>query len=199
MTGQGVREQKKILRNKFRILRDGIPKEKIAENSRKIWERFFQTECYCRAERIIFYLNIKSEVETIPYLDQVLRDGKKVAVPRCDIAEKKMDMYEIAGCNMLVKGAYGILEPDLMNMSGGAISISEWGKNDVVIVPALAFDRQGFRLGYGAGYYDRFLNGKNVTSAGFAFADCVCESLPHERTDKKVSCLITETGCEFFD
>ncbi len=195
MAEHDTRVRKHALREHYRILRDALSKQQRTVNSRKIWECFFETEWYRRSERIAFYLNFRSEVETLPYLEQVLRDGKRVAVPLCDTDDKSMDMYEISDCSMLARGAYGILAPDTARIQD-CVSVSDWEREDIVLVPALAFDRQGYRLGYGAGYYDRFLSGKNLTPVGFAYSCCVCDRLPHEQTDQRVSCLITETGCE---
>lgn len=186
-----IREEKRLLRKKYSALRDKLTKQEIAENSKKIWEYFLSEELYHHAERIIFYLNFRSEVETLPYLEQVFRDKKHVMVPYCITAEHQMEIYEITDTSQLRPGAYGILEPDIKQAS----FISEQNEADIILVPALAFDKSGYRLGYGAGYYDRFLDGNSISAVGFAFSCCVCESLPHEQKDKSVNYLITENGC----
>lgn len=197
MMEQELSRQKSALRERYRKIRDALPREQINADSQKIWKLFFKSPQYQSAERIAFYLNFRSEVETLPYLEQVMNEGKRVAVPLCSAEESRMQMYEIPNRSVLTQGKYGILEPDLaQNRKDTAVLVTEWNPKDVVLVPALAFDRLGYRLGYGAGYYDRFLYDKDVTSVGLAFSCCVCECLPHEQTDQRVSFLITETGCE---
>lgn len=197
MTEQELSRQKSVLRERYRKIRDALPREQINADSQEIWKLFFKSPQYQRAERIAFYLNFRSEVETLPYLERVMNEGKRVAVPLCSVEENRMQMYEIPNRSVLTQGKYGILEPNLaQNRKENVSPVTEWKQNDIVLVPALAFDRLGYRLGYGAGYYDRFLCDKDVTSVGLAFSCCVCECLPHEQTDQRVSFLITETGCE---
>ena len=114
-------------------------------------------------------------------IERILKDGKRLIVPKCNTKERVMELYEITSLNQLVIGAYNIPEPS------GAARRVERDEVCLAVVPALAFDRSGARLGYGGGYYDKFLSGFCGYSVGLAYPQCMADELPYEEFDCRVS------------
>ena len=178
------REEKALLRKKWSNIRNNI--ENREQKSREICKNALRHPAVLKAETVFVYISFKSEPDTKFFIDELLRQNKRVAVPLCDVKTHTMEAVLLEDINGLKTGAYGILEPD---KTWQRISKSEI---DVIIVPALAFDKDGYRLGYGAGYYDRFLKGFGGYAIGFAFSDCIAGRLPREKTDMKIDEIITE-------
>lgn len=120
----------------------------IEEKSDALREKFLQSELYRQATAIYGYLPYNQEVRTVPMLEQALRDGKRVAVPKV-IGEDMVFIY-LEDFSQVEKGYAGILEP----IADGPIARDQ---DALVLMPGLAFDPQGHRIGYGGGFYDRFL------------------------------------------
>lgn len=180
-----LKQTKTELRQEWKEVRRAIPER--PEKNRRIRENFLTCSALKQAKSVFLYLSFGDEVETIPILEELFARGIRVLVPRCHRSAKRMDAVEITAFSQVNPGTYGILEPD---PHLPAVSPAEI---DVAVVPALAFDQDGFRLGYGGGYYDRFLAEFSGVSVGLAFSDCVTERLPREPFDKPVDTIITET------
>src|SRR5215218_6688898 len=145
--------------------------------------------CYAAARAIHCYLPMRSEVDTRPLIADALAHGKRVAVPIVvrKAAELAHAWLDSLAADTLTPGAFGTFNPrDLRPAAPG-----DW---ELVIVPLLAFDRRGYRLGYGKGYYDRLLAGSPVTSIGVAFAAQEIDMLPAEAHDIALDWIVTE--CE---
>lgn len=141
---------------------------------------------YQKAACVLLYLSIGHEVDTYQLIEQAFSDGKRVCVPRC-YTEGIMDAVEISSLSELNPGMYGILEPDVNAPAFDA------GQLDLILVPAMAFDRARNRLGRGAGYYDRFLErAEQAVTVGVCRSTRLFDCVPHEPHDKKVDILITE-------
>ena len=171
---------KKELRAYFKEIRKNI-KEKD-EKSLIITEKFLNTEIYKNSKTIMLYYPLSDEVNTLFLFERAKKDGKKIVFPKT-ITETR-ELIPVLYTNGFVKGAYNIFEPL------GEIFPKEC--IDVVIVPALSADSNNFRLGYGGGYYDRFLEdfkGKKVT---FLFGELKTDKLPTEETDIKTDIVITD-------
>ena len=140
---------------------------------------------YKTAKTIFIYVSYGSEVETQKLLEIMLKDKKQICVPLCDVDTHTMQAVKINDMSLLKKGAYGILEPDI---TSGVFAPDEI---DLAIVPAISFDKRGMRLGYGAGYYDRFLADFKGVSIGLAFSELIYEELPVCEFDKPVDKIIT--------
>ncbi|MBQ8683343.1 MAG: 5-formyltetrahydrofolate cyclo-ligase [Clostridia bacterium] len=182
-----IRPIKTELRQKYRSLRQAMPQEikdqrdeAIAVQVRQLWQ-------YQRNEVLLVYVSTAIEVDTHRIIRQALADGKRVAVPRCVPDTRNMEFYYIHSMEELEPGAFGVLEPHpdeahLYHESDGGLCI----------VPAFSYDWQGFRLGYGKGYYDRFLSRFEGNMVGICYSDCVQRTLPHGRYDRPVELLVTE-------
>jgi 5-formyltetrahydrofolate cyclo-ligase len=110
---------------------------------------------------------------------------KRVALPRCE-GDGKMNFYYINSVNDLKKGAYGIQEPN------EKCALFEGRDSALCIVPALSYDKHGHRLGYGGGYYDRFLSKFSGKTVGICYEENICDSLMHGKYDRPVTLIVTE-------
>jgi 5-formyltetrahydrofolate cyclo-ligase len=186
---------KKIARKKFKLLRMRLSIEEVMTRSEQIKKRLFGLPEFAKAKTIAFYVAKKGsgEVETEGMIKESLVAGKRVLVPVVDKAARKILFSELRDYDSeLAPGAFGILEPK--PSCRRLVSIRE---SDLVIVPALAFDLKGHRLGHGGGYYDRLL--RELASAkpstpfvGLAYEMQVVDSLPKTLWDVPVNILVTE-------
>lgn len=176
---------KKELRSHFRFVR-----KNMSEKDRKdldILNRLKESSIYSQSKTFFVYVSSEIEVDTRRLIKGLLDDRKTVAVPLCDTDNCLMDFYEIRTFSELSEGAYGILEPDCTVCRKAAFD-----ENTVCIVPGLSFDKNGYRLGFGKGYYDRFLSHFSGTSIGLCYEECMCEKLICDKHDKRVSAVVTE-------
>ena len=143
---------------------------------------------YKDADVILLYFPTRSEPDISPLADIARRDGKKIAFPISVTKDCTLDFRFISSPDELEIGAYGIREPradaERATLSGRTLCI----------VPALAVDADGYRLGYGKGYYDRFLSAFKGSAVVAIHSSLVCERLPRNDTDIPVKTIITETG-----
>ena len=139
---------KKQLRSEIRARKRAMTEEEIQEKSRLLTEKFLATDAYRNARTIYGYLPYNQEVRTVPLLEQALRDGKRVAVPKVYGEEMKFILME--DLSRVEKGYAGIPEP----IADGPVAEDETA---LVLMPGLAFDPRGHRIGYGGGFYDKFL------------------------------------------
>lgn len=139
---------KKELRRSIRERKRAMTSEEIVSRSQMLGLLFRQSEAYKNAKTIYGYLPYNQEVRTVPMLEQALRDGKRVAVPKCYGDEMKFIFME--DLSKVEKGYAGIPEP----IADGPVADDETA---LVLMPGLAFDPQGHRIGYGGGFYDKFL------------------------------------------
>lgn len=182
--------EKKELRKKFLQIRNSIDDNARLCMSREITERLIKNDEYINASAVFVYVSVGSEVDTHFLLARILKDGKHLIVPKCNTKERVMELYEITSLNQLDIGAYNIPEPSEAAVHSGTARRVEREAVCLAVVPALAFDRYGMRLGYGGGYYDRFLNGFPGYAVGFAYPQCMADKLPNEEFDCKVNEVI---------
>lgn len=139
---------KKTLRSRIRERKRAMTEYQIREKSERLAQLFYASDAYKTAETIYGYLPYNQEVRTVPMLEQALRDGKKVAVPKCYGDE--MRFIYMDDLSKVEKGYANIPEP----IADGPVADDGTA---LVLMPGLAFDSQGHRIGYGGGFYDRFL------------------------------------------
>ena len=136
------------LRREIRARKRAMTEAEIEERSAKLAQLFFASEAYQNAKTIYGYLPYNQEVRTVPMLERALKDGKKVAVPK--VYGEEMKFLYLDDLNAVAKGYAGIPEPI-------ADEPVAQDKTALVLMPGLAFDPQGHRIGYGGGFYDKFL------------------------------------------
>ena len=153
-----------------------------------------EQEVFRRANTIFCYVAMPYELDTKPLIALAKAAGKRVVYPVC-MPEYQMLCLEPRDDTAWRPGKFGILEPDPERSF-----VVEQQKIDLIIVPGLAFDRRGNRLGQGGGYYDRFLaKTKNACFIGFCYEEQVLETVPVSEFDIPLHGLATETGVMFFD
>ncbi|MBR6514443.1 MAG: 5-formyltetrahydrofolate cyclo-ligase [Clostridia bacterium] len=187
-----LRERKNQIREKFKDFRKAMdPALKSAYDS-KICHRFMSLASYRFADALLLYAPLTGEIDIMPIAQDALKRGKTVAFPRCNPNEHTMTYYIVSSLDQLKEGSYGIREPDPSLPVYDPLKRK--GENSVCFVPALAFDRLGYRIGYGKGYYDRYLSGFGGARMGVGYSACVVEQLPRGRYDTAVDFLVTEKG-----
>ena len=140
---------------------------------------------YQQAQTIFCYVSRESEVSTISILQDALKKGKTVAIPKC-IDKGVMEGFQITSLSDLKPGKYGILEPSKTSPQIEAKTV------DLCIVPCLSCSTDGKRLGYGGGYYDRYLKKGEFTKIALCRSQLMLEDIPVEPHDVKMDKVITE-------
>lgn len=185
---KNIREIKQDLRRRYRTYREALEPAQKVEMDAAVRRRLFRLPIY-RNNRVIFiYVSKPIEVDTIGIIQHALAHGKRVAVPRCTPGTYQMQFYFIRSLADLEPGMFGVLEPSAEHCQPVADL-----RHGLCVVPGLSFDAQGYRLGYGKGYYDRFLSSFGGQTAGICYRACVPWNLPHGYYDRPVDILITET------
>ena len=175
---------KSELRKKLRKIRDDLPRKEIC--SKKIAEALLSDDIFINADTILLYYSSGSEVSTIRLFEECVKERKTVAFPRCIDKNGTMDFFIVNDENDLEQGMYGIIAPKAHCEK----LIPE--KNALCIVPGISFDKTGYRLGYGKGYYDRYLSRFELISVGLCYDKLLSDTLPSDIYDKKVDYLITD-------
>lgn len=183
---KNIRELKSVLRQKYRAIRSSMTEEEKEVCSRKILARLTSLYQYRNAAVIITYVSKNPEVDTWQLIQRAFSDGKKVAVPKCR-ERHEMDFYLITSQDDLEIGAFGVFEPKPESCQ----RLCEFA-DCFCIVPGMAFDTAGYRLGYGGGYYDRFLSEFPGATAGLCYSKCVKWNLPKSCHDRPVNVLVTD-------
>jgi 5-formyltetrahydrofolate cyclo-ligase len=183
-------DERQRLRQQILRARDGLTAASRREKSGAVTQNFLSLREMQQWSTLFIYVNFRSEVETMQLIHQCLAQGIRVAVPLVDAKAVRMMPLLIKDPEQdLVSGYYDIPEPDPMKTKPvGA------GEIDAAIIPGSVFDMYGGRLGYGGGYYDRFLvnDAPRAKRIGFAFELQVVEKVPVEPHDQPLDILITE-------
>lgn len=194
MRSFGALARKDSLRAAFKQKRLALSPEERASIDAVIAERVSELPEFENAQLIACYLSIGAEVETRGIIERAWQEGKTVALPRCLPASRRMRWYALDSFDELKRHAFGMLEP--AENPAREVDLALRG-SALAIVPALAIDMQGFRLGYGGGYYDAFLADFPGVSIGLCREAQVVENLAalgaRERYDIPVDLVITET------
>lgn len=173
---------KKELRKQLLTKRRGLDENYRLQRDIRIYNKLMELPLIAEADTVFTYVSTEIEVDTILFIDAMLSFGKTVAVPKCE--GKEMRFYAIDSLADLQTGTFGIPEPS------GTEEITDY-KRSVCITPALSFSEKGFRMGYGGGYYDRFLAEYTGTSIGICYEDFIGEIVTEEY-DLPVKIVVTE-------
>ena len=173
---------KAALRKQIREKKRAMTTTEIEEASARLGELFAATEHYRQAKSIYGYLPYNQEVRTVPMLEQAIRDGKRVAVPKCYGDEMRFIWMD--DLSKVEKGYAGIPEP----VADGPVADDPQA---LVLMPGLAFDPEGRRIGYGGGFYDRFLaNEPEHPTLALCYAFQMMSKLETEEFDIPVDCVL---------
>ena len=184
-----IRQIKKWLRKEAAAIRDAIPGQERAEESGKICSRLTALDAYRDAEAVLGYYSIGSEADTRSFLKRAVRDGKRVYLPRV-LTKEEMRFYLYEPEKLTVSG-WGIPEPPEDPEKEFIFGKEDPGKC-LVVLPGLAFDMEGGRLGYGGGYYDRFLASRQgMHTCAVAFRAQIREHIPMGPSDIRPQRVVT--------
>ncbi len=177
---------KNTIRKQISATKKSMPLTEISEKSELICKRFMEQEFYKNADVIYLYAPYNQEIITWSILEDAVRSGKRAAVPRCfgDV----MEFFYITSKDELMPGAYGIPEPS------GDMNMLVNEKDVLLLMPGLAFDKNMGRIGYGGGFYDKYLDSHKDTNfykAALAYDFQLLDELPLEEHDYRVDALVT--------
>jgi len=186
-----IHKKKKELRKKVQELRDAIDPERRKLLSARVAANLWSVPEFTAATSILFFISFRSEVDTVPMIRRALDEGKVVCVPCTDDGDKSMVASRIFDLESdLEVGNYDIPEP-----RGECLRPVPAEEIDVVLMPGVAFDDSGGRLGYGGGYYDRFLErcGPRCALIAVAFEIQIIEHVPCADHDHHIHKVVTES------
>jgi len=187
----GTDAGKTALRGEYIATRSNIPVQAKLSSDARIHLQLESFGLYRGAPLVLTYVSYDNEVDTHQIMTSAWAAGKSVAVPRCIFAEKTLRFYEIGSFDELEPGFRGILEP--AKGAGKLVKTTEM-VGSVCLVPALVYDADGHRIGYGGGCYDRFLSFYPGDKLGLARASQLSSNpLPYEDHDIPVDAIVTES------
>lgn len=194
MTHFDIRQYKTDLRLKYRSIRTNMPPEVKAQKDHAILRRLEKTREWRRAKLVLTYVSTPIEVDTRQLIEKCWAEGKRVAVPRCVDDTRRMYFYEITSWDQLESHTFGVLEP----IPSICSKVTRFG-NAICIVPGLTFDKDGYRLGYGKGYYDRFLSTycTRTPKIGLCYIECIRKSLYHGQYDVACNIVVNDKYTRF--
>ncbi len=164
-------------------------KEHSVDESSFVIERLRENRRFADAHTLLLYSALPDEVQTQQLIDELTAEGKLVVLPKVT-GETEMELRHYTGSNDLEKGAFGILEPT------GELFTDD-GSIDVAVIPGMAFDTAGHRLGRGKGYYDRMLSRMpEVYKIGICFPWQIVDEVPSDEHDIVMDCVISRSGCQ---
>jgi 5-formyltetrahydrofolate cyclo-ligase len=181
--------EKERIRREVVAIRDSMPPEIKAEKDELIRQSLLKLREYDGAKVILLYASFRSEANTLKILDGSLSAGKRILLPKVDREKRGLAVFEIEDLSELFPGFMGIPEP--LKTDGRMRSIDY---ADLVIVPGVAFDGSGNRLGYGAGYYDMLLSErtKNIPVVALAYEEQIVDVIHSEKHDIRVDIIVTD-------
>lgn len=183
-----VKEIKKSLRNQYKQYRLDLPADVKADYDKKICDALMQLVSFRHSETILMYAPLEGEIDVMPIAIKALEMGKRVAFPRCVEEPRNLDFKYVSSLEELKSGSYSIAEP-----TEDMESVKDYSKS-ICIIPGVVFDDWGYRVGYGKGYYDRFLSAYDGTKFGLVYSECILKQVPRGRFDRHVDILISEKG-----
>ncbi len=190
-TKMNTQIRKQALRQSIIAAREELAAAERLRLSHAIIASVCDLPAYRQAQTVLGYLNFGAELAAELWVEQALADGKRVLLPRVNRASKHLDLYEVRDLlHQVAPGLWGIREP----LAERCTKIEALGTVDFILMPGVAFTRDGARLGYGGGFYDKLLARMPDSPAlvAGAFALQVVPDIPQEETDRRVEWLVTE-------
>lgn len=181
-----IRQYKTELRNSIKEERRNMDPQEKQKLDSGVARNVFRLYQYKACKTVLVYVSTSIEVDTIEIIKGALRDGKKVAVPRCIPDTRLMEFHYIESMDDLSPGAFGVLEPH------ETLPVVEDFTGCLMLLPALSIDYLGYRLGYGKGYYDRYMSRFTGACAGICYSDYIRRHMYHGRFDRPVDVIVTE-------
>lgn len=186
-----IRKHKIELRQKYLARREMLSPAVRAGRDAQICRNLLSSAVYRYSDVLLLYYPTGTEVDILPVARAAAKAGKRVAYPRCNTEDHSMTFYFIRSEKDMEEGSYGLREP----REGLPVFLpEEKGTNVLCVVPAVVYDRKGYRIGYGGGYYDRFFGKFRPNSVGVVYEEFLLGSVPHGRFDMSVDVVMTERG-----
>ncbi len=182
-----IRDYKSKLREKCKAQRLSLTSEKKRSLDSVIAGRLLNSQSYKSTNILLVYVSKGIEIDTIEIIENARKDGKRIVVPYCRTDTTDLDFYYISSLDDLSPGTFGVLEPD----PAKSVKFEEYDRG-LCIVPALCYDMKGYRLGFGKGYFDRFLARYSGATVGIGYSFQIKRSLWHGRYDRPVDQVITD-------
>ncbi|WP_227934981.1 5-formyltetrahydrofolate cyclo-ligase [Alkalihalobacillus deserti] len=182
-------EKKLSIRKHVTEVLGRLTEEQYIEESKQIAQHLFDSPYWNGAQVIALTIPRDQEVDTYEIIKKGWKENKKIAVPRADFKTKKMTFYELTSFDQLEQSAFRMKEP-----KETLCRIISKGEMELVIVPGVAFDKRGYRLGYGGGFYDRFLPHIKAPTIALAFSCQLVKEVPVDIHDWKIDHIISPTG-----
>lgn len=173
---------KSSLRRLLLAKRDNISADFIEIASKKIQKNLRKIDLYKKARTIAAYYSIGSEVKTLDIMQEILSEGKTLALPR--VIDDSLIFCNVRKFDDLEKGEFGIMEPKQ--------NCAEITTFDVILVPTVAMTQTGQRLGYGKGFYDRFLKGRDTPTIALTYSKLLVKNIPRSDGDIPIQWVVTE-------
>jgi 5-formyltetrahydrofolate cyclo-ligase len=189
-------EDKSVLRKRMLKLRDSLSTEKRVKWSLEIGEKIRSSEEYKTAKIIFSYASFSSEVSTETLNQWVLEDGKALYLPKTYVKKHEMEFYHVTDLAQLEHGYQGILEPK-ESLAARWTPTEEIPESLLMLMPGVAFDERGNRIGYGGGYYDRYLEKYGAYIGKKEMLAFLCQKtgiIPAEESDISPDYIITDMG-----
>jgi 5-formyltetrahydrofolate cyclo-ligase len=186
-----IKEQKKLIRKSILEKRNSLSAQEIKQSEILIMNNLMKLNQFILSQNIFCYLSFRSEVPTKGLIEYCQQQGKKVYIPVCVNETKEMIISRYDSDIELAASNYGVLEP-----TSETIKIADRNILDTAIMPGAVFDRRGYRIGYGAGYYDKFFahTNKQIFKIALAFSFQIVEDVPKDDFDIPVDCIVTDKG-----
>lgn len=184
-----TRQEKDTLRRQIKDYRKNLDPLKKALWDKNILTVLCSLDYYLQCDTVFCYLSMPQEVDTRAFVQRAWADGKKVAAPRSR-SGGQMDFYRFDRFSDLCQGPFGILEPKAQPEN---LAMPQ-GKRSLLLIPGLAFGKDGSRLGFGGGYYDRYIEKHKGIKIGLVYQECFYDTVPAERHDQTMDFVVTENG-----
>ncbi|MFC4182671.1 5-formyltetrahydrofolate cyclo-ligase [Saccharococcus thermophilus] len=182
-------ETKKQIRKTMQAKLQQLTDEEKQAYDKQIAENLYRLPQWKNADTIAITISKGKEIDTTPIIKRAWSEGKTVSVPKCDPATKTMVFRQITSFSQLESSYFGLLEP--IEALTSEIKKSDM---DMIIVPGICFSKNGYRIGYGGGYYDRYLRNVSAPTVSLAYSFQVVDFLPIEEHDVPVQMIITNEG-----
>lgn len=185
-----IKKEKDELREKYLAARASMDLDVKADRDGRICKAAVALVSFRYAEYVLMYAPLDNEIDVMPIAEAAWKSGKKVAFPKCDKATHTMKYHIVSSADELEVDSYGIREP----RADAEVYDPSWGGSAVCFVPGLLYDKSGYRLGYGKGFYDRYLSDFKGSRIGIVYSDYIMQNVPRGRFDVSVDILLTEDG-----
>ncbi|MCU9613879.1 5-formyltetrahydrofolate cyclo-ligase [Caldibacillus lycopersici] len=184
-----MKEQKNVLRQTLIHKLKQLDRAEYEMKSDDIAKNLFQSQIWSNAAMIGITISIFPEVDTYNIIQQAWKEKKLVTAAKCIPKTRELNFYQITDFQQLAKGYFGLYEPITEQTK-----LVQAESIDTLIIPGVAFTPTGFRLGFGGGYYDRYIPTFKGIKLALAFQEQLLADLPVEEHDQKVDMIITEKG-----